>query len=113
MRWGETRRIYVKLPIFSEYMENSARFMKNSASKSLKLDPTQGLFNSWSGDQLVMANILELELFGPSLLPEKVHQVRYGRISALKLKLHTKSTYQFQYFTGFRITFGKNTVFTS
>ena len=92
MRWGETRRIYVKLPIFSEYMENSARFMKNSASKSLKLDPTQGLFNSWIGDQPVIANMLESLLFRPSLLPEKVHQVRYGKFTALKLKLHMKKT---------------------
>ena len=85
MRWGETRRIYVKLPIFSEYMENSARFMKNSASKSLKLDPTQGLFNSWSGDQPVIANMLESLLFRPSLLPEKVHQVRYGKFKPFRL----------------------------
>ena len=77
-------------------MENSAKFMKNSglmASKSLKLNPTQRPFNSWSGDQLVIANILELVLFGPSLLPEKVHKVRYGKFTALKLKLHMKSTY--------------------
>ena len=84
-------------------MENSANFMKNSgltASKSLKLNPTQGPFNSWNGDQPVIANMLESVLFGPSLLPEKVHQVRYGRFTALKLKLHMKSMYLLQYFDG-------------
>ena len=64
---------YVKLPIFSEFMENSAKYMKNfglTASKSLKLNPTQGPFISWSGDHPVIANMLESVLFGPSLLPE-------------------------------------------
>ena len=62
-------------------MENSAKYMKNfglTASKSLKLNPTQGPFISWSGDHPVIANMLESVLFGPSLLPKKVHQVRYG-----------------------------------
>ena len=69
--------------------------MKNSgliASKSLKLNRTQGPFNSWSGVQPVIANMLESLLFRPSLLSEKVHQVRYGKFTALKLKLHMKST---------------------
>ena len=77
-------------------MENSAKFMKNSgliASKYLKLNPTQGLFNSWTGVQPVIANMRESLLFWPSWLPEKVHQVRYGKFTALKLKLHMKSTY--------------------
>ena len=39
------------------------------------------------------AKMLESVFFGPSLLPKKAHQVRYGRITALNLKLHMKSTY--------------------
>ena len=77
-------------------MENSAKFMKNSgliASKYLKLNLTQGPFNNWSGVQPVTANMLESLLFRPSLLPEKVHQVRYGKFTELRLKLHMKLTY--------------------
>ena len=48
-----------------------------------------------------------------SLLTEKVHQVRYGRLTALKLKLHMMLMYLFQYFAGFKISFGKNTVSAS
>ena len=73
-------------------MEDSAKFMKNSgliASKSHKLNPTQGPFNSWSGVQPVIANMIESLLFQPSLLPEKVHD----KFTAIKLKLHMMSTY--------------------
>ena len=42
-----------------------------------------------------------------------ISQVRYARFTALTLKLDMKSTYLFQYFAGFKITFGKNTVYTS
>ena len=51
------------------------------------------LCKSWTGVQpAVIANMRESLLFRPSWLPEKVHQVRYGKFTALKLKLHMKST---------------------
>ena len=42
-------------------MENSAKFLIKIGliASSLKLNPTQGPFNSWSGVQPVIANMLE------------------------------------------------------
>ena len=69
----------VKLPIFSEFMENSTKFIKKThvfevpqtqprtyrrpnSQLTTKLKPIK-----WNGDQSVIAKMLEYVFFGPSL----------------------------------------------
>ena len=79
---------YEKLPIFSEFMENSAKFIKNS----------------------------NLTKWTQNLRQEDQNRLQGLGVHCLKIKikkLHIKSMNFFQYFHGLEITFGKYTVNTS
>ena len=61
----------VKLSIFSELIENSAKFMKNSgltASEAPKLKPTQGPIDSQRVIRRIRYECLLYVIFFPSLL---------------------------------------------